>query len=214
MSKFKIVLAVLGVVALAAPAAFAGTTGVEVFGAFNMYSMGDVNDQIKADNTGGASFDELSNSLGGGLGMRTWPNQNWMIEACWEPLLAETKSAPTASTWNLNANSFQVSAYRFFPSANPKAHFGVGGGMGLYSVSGKHVDGQTPATTKVEGSGPGIHFMGVGEWSLSQGLNLTAGAGYRVASIDVDGLSNSTASADYSGFVGRVGLAFYFPQNR
>ena len=42
--------------------------GAEVFGAFNTYSMGDVNDAIKVDNSAGANFDQLSNGIGGGLG--------------------------------------------------------------------------------------------------------------------------------------------------
>ncbi len=214
MSRFKTALAVLCVAAIVAPAAHAATIGAEVFGAFNTYSMEDVNDAIKVDNAGGANFDELSNSIGGGIGMRMWPNQMWMIEACWEPLFLETKSSPTNSTWNMDANSLQVSAYRFFPSTNPKAHFGVGGGVGIYSVAGENVDpAQTPTTLKIEGTGPGFHVMGVGEWTMSDNFNLTAGAGLRFASVEIDNSTNN-ATADYSGFMGRVGMVFYFPQSK
>lgn len=214
MSRFKAVLVAMSVVVLMASAAHAATVGGEVFGALNTYSMGDVNDAIQVDNSLGANFDELSNSVGGGLGVRVWPSAIWMVEACWEPLFLETQSSPTSSTWNMDANSFQVSAYRFFPNQNPNTRFGVGGGVGMYSVSGENVDpAQSPATLAIEGSGPGFHVMGLGEWTLSQGFNLTAGAGYRFASIEIDG-SNNNATADYSGFMGRVGLAFYLPQSK
>jgi len=214
MSKFKTVLAALCVIAIAAPVTHAATIGAEVFGAFNTHNMQDVNDALAVDNGLGASFDELSNGMTGGLGMRIWPNATWMIEACWEPLFLESKSSTTNSTWNMDANSLQVSAYRFFPSANPNARFGVGGGVGIYSVAGENVDpSQTPATLKIEGSGPGLHLMGVGEWTMSPSFNLTGGAGLRFANIEIDRSTNNS-TADYSGFMARVGLAFYFPQSK
>lgn len=214
MSKFKTVLAALAVVVVMAPSAHATTFGVEAFGAFNTYNMEDVNDALAVDNANGYNYDELTNGMTGGLGMRMWPNSSWMLEACWEPLFLETTSSANSSTWNMDANSFQVSAYRFFPSTNPKARFGLGGGLGIYSVNGENVDPSLiPTTLKIEGSGPGFHVMGVGEWTVNPSFNLTAGAGFRFADIELDN-SNNSATANYSGFTARVGMAFYFPEGK
>ena len=214
MSKFKTVLAALAVIAVMAPSAHATTFGAEVFGAFNTYNMEDVNDALAVENSLGYNYDELTSGMTGGLGMRMWPNTTWMIEACWEPLFLETESTANNSTWNMDANSFQVSAYHFFPSANPKAKFGLGGGVGIYSVNGENVDPSlVPTTLKIEGSGPGFHVMGVSEWTMNSSFNLTAGAGFRFANIEIDNSGNN-ATADYSGFTARVGMAFYFPQSK
>jgi hypothetical protein len=52
--------------------------------------------------------------------------------------------------------------------------------------------------------------MGHGEWTVSPGFAITAGAGYRFADVEVDDVTPEV-TVDYSGFMGRVGLAFYLP---
>jgi hypothetical protein len=207
---------VLSVVALAMvptfAAAAAGPFGAEVFGSFNTFAMGDVNDAIDAENTAfGTNFDDVSSGISGGLGLRMWANQNWMLSARWEPLFVETESDAVGATGkqNLDANSFQFTGTYFFPSKNPTAKYGIGAGVGMYSIGGEVTD-DAGNTADVEGSGPGFHFMGVGEWTMSPGFAFTGSAGYRVASVEIDNTS-PTVNADYSGFMARAGLAFYLP---
>ena len=211
--KFKLVM-VLALVCFAAAPAFAADTkfGAEVFGAFNSYSMSDVNDhQIKELNDSqNTNFNDVTSGLTGGINARMWANQRWMFSAGWEPLFLETKSDATSEKWNLDANAFTVNGTYFFPSKKPTSKYGIGAGVGYYSLGGEFSD--PSGTTKVEGSGPGFQFSGVGEWTMSPGFAVTGSAGYRVASIEVD-QSNPKSNADYSGFTGRLGLAFYLPQS-
>jgi len=208
MLKSRMGLVVLSVVALAMAPTFAAaaTMGAEVFGAYNTFSMKDVNDALPSD------ADELSSGLTGGLGVRMWTNPNWMLSARWEPLFLETKSNSMNTTLNMDASSFQFSASYFFPSTT-NARYGIGAGIGHYSVSGEGTDASVPptVTTAVEGSGPGFHIMGSGEWTVSPGFAFTAGAGFRFAEIEIQ---NSTTKADYSGFMARAGLAFYLPSQK
>src|SRR5262245_555361 len=92
MRRYGIMLfALLGLSALTAQPSHAMTWGGEVFAAFNTYAMDDWNDFIDAANQNGANADEISNGISGGLGVRMWPNANWMISACWEPMFASTE---------------------------------------------------------------------------------------------------------------------------
>ena len=70
----------------------------------------------------------------------------------------------------------------------------------------------TASTTKIEGSGAGFHVLGVGEWTVNKNWAFTGSAGYRVADIEIKD-SNPTTTADYSGFIGRVGVVMYFPNS-
>jgi hypothetical protein len=197
---------------LAPGVAMSATVGAEVFGALNTYAMEDVNDAADAANALGANFDEVSNGMTGGLGVRIWANPNWMLTAAWEPLFLETESSATQDTWNLDANSFQFGAAYFFPSTSPTFKYGLGAGLGIYQIGGELSNPTaTPSSVDVEGSGVGFHFMGQSEWTVSPNFSITAAGGYRVADIEVD---NSTGTADYSGFIGRVGMAFYMPTAR
>jgi len=47
---------------------------------------------------------------------------------------------------------------------------------------------------------------------VSPGFAITGGAGYRTANVDIDN-SSTGATVDYSGFIGRVGLAVYVPSH-
>jgi len=219
-SKACLVALSLFALALAPSLAAAGTFGAEVFGGFNSYSMSDVNDVITDSNTSsGTNFDEVSSGLSAGLGLRMWANQNWLISASWEPLFANTESTANSEKLKLNANSFQLGGTYFLPS-NTNAKYGFGAGIGYYSISGEdEVTSPTPATSKIEGSGAGFHLLGVGEWTINKSWAFTGSAGYRIADIEMKDEngnpvltpSGSNATADYSGFIGRVGLVMYFP---
>ena len=53
---------------------------------------------------------------------------------------------------------------------------------------------------------------------MSPGFAVTGTVGYRLAKIDDTKLQGQSSEpkveTDYSGFLGRVGLAFYFPERR
>ena len=221
MQRSKACLVALSLFALlVAPSlATAATFGAEAFGSFNTYSMKDVNDFLESANAGGSNFDNVSNGLSGGLGVRMWANQNWMINATWEPLRASTESAATSEKLNVNAQNFAFGGTYFLPSAT-NARYGIGASIGYYSIGGEAED--PSGTSKIEGSGAGFSFHGTGEWTVNKQFAFQGTAGYRVANVEMkdengDNITTSTgenATADYSGFSGRVGVVMYFPTSK
>ena len=220
MQRSKACLVALSLFALAvAPTlAAAGSFGVEAFGSFSTYSMKDVNDGIAASNLAGSNFNDVSNGFSGGIGARMWANQNWQLGASWEPLRASTESNATSAKFNVNAQSFQASGTYFLNSAT-NSRYGFGAGLGYYSIGGKTED--PTGSTKTEGSGVGFDFHGSGEWSVNKQWAISGTAGYRLASVEMKDssgnnlltASGSKATADYSGFMGRVGVVMYFPSS-
>src|SRR5262249_9702926 len=140
MSRMRMaVVAAAAVMAFATAPALAMTVGGEAFGGFNTFSMGDWNDAIDQANASGSNFDAVHGGFGGSLGLRLWPNTNWMIAAPWEPLFESSKDNVTSQKLSLDGNSFQGTAGYFFPTSGP-AKFGVGAGLGFYSLSGNIKD--------------------------------------------------------------------------
>jgi len=185
----------------------AANVGGEVFGAFNTHGMSDVNDALEATNAlAGTNFDDIKSGLTGGIAVRVWPTGNWMLSAAWEPLFLESTDDASSTTFNMDAQTFQATAAYFFPTMTP-AKFGFGGGAGLYNISGSVSD--NTGSVDVEGSGVGFHVMGMTEMTVSPGFAVTGGLGWRWADIEIDNAGGSTA--DYSGMMARVGLAFYLP---
>ena len=211
--KRMAVLAAVAAMALAAAPAFAMTVGGEVFGTFSTFSMNDWNDAIDQANASGSNFDNVKGGLGGGLGLRLWPNSTWMLAATWEPMFENSKDGVTSQELNLDGNSFQGTAGYFFPTTGP-AKFGIGAGVGYYKLGGTLKDPGNP-DVKLEGSTVGFHFMGMTEWTVSPGFAVTGTAGYRIAKIDDTEFNSTSASpkweTDYSGLMLRAGLAFYMP---
>lgn len=215
-SKALLVALSLFALALAPTLAAAANFGVEGFGSFSTYSMKDVNDALTAANQAGSNFDKMSNGLSGGLGLKMWANQNWAIGASWEPLRASTESKSTSEKFNVNAQSFSATGTYYLPSAT-NARYGFGAGLGYYSIGGKLED--PTGSTKIEGSSVGFQLHGTGEWSINKQWAFTGLAGYRIAKPDMKDengnnlttASGSKATADYSGFMGRVGVVMYFP---
>jgi hypothetical protein len=135
-----------------------------------------------------------------------------MFSTDWEPLRLSTESG--TNTINVDANSFQFTAAHFFPSAT-KARYGVGAGIGYYSISGSSEDTSDPSSNfDLQGTGFGFHALGFGEWSVNESLALTGSAGYRVADIGIDDVPPYVVdqTANYSGVMARVGFAFYMPK--
>jgi len=211
-SAYAVLLAMGCITAFAATAS-AATVGGEVFGAFSTVSMKDWNERIVAPvNQGGGDMDEFSTGYGGGLGLRVWPNSKWMLSASWEPLFVSREEKTSGDEANLKANAFEATAGYFFPSSTP-ARFGLGAGLGLYSLGGEITS--SSSTLKLEGSTVGFHVMGLMEWTVKPGFSITGSAGYRMADIKDTKVDNVSASpemsTDYSGMTLRAGLAFYLP---
>ncbi len=207
------ILFVIGcVVTFAAPAA-AATFGGEVFGSVNTHAMQDWNDGVAPVNAGGGNMDEFNNGYGGGLGLRMWPSNGWMVAASWEPLFVSSQVQVSGDKASLDANAFEATAGYFFPSSSP-AKFGLGAGVGVYSLNGAISSTGNP-DLKVEGSTVGFHVHGLMEWTVQPGFAITGNAGYRFANIkdtQVDNVSYTPELAtDYSGLALRAGVAFYLP---
>ena len=216
MSRMRMaVLATVAVMALATAPAFAMTFGGEVFGAFGTHSMSDWNDEIvEPINQGGGEMDEFSSAIGGGLGIRMWPNANWMFAGTWEPLFLTGEEEVSGEELKLNANSFQVTGGYFFPTTGP-AKFGIGAGLGYYSMSGEFFE--SLGAGEITGSTIGFHGLGMMEWAVSPGFAITGAAGYRIAKISDTKLDDESSDpefeTDYSGLMLRAGLAFYMPSS-
>ena len=213
-SALGFLLAIACLTALAAPAAAAMNWGGEVFGAFSTHSMNDWNDRVIAPaNQSGANIDEFSTGFGGGLGLRMWPNSNWMLSATWEPLFVSRKDDVSGGKINLDANAFELTGGYFFPTTS-QVKFGLGAGLGVYQLGGEITGGGGP-DVKVEGNAVGFHLHGLMEYLVSPGFAITGNAGYRFADItdtEIDGQSvDPKLSTDYSGLALRAGFAFYLP---
>ena len=208
------VLLAMGCVTAVVAQASAATVGGEAFGAFSTLSMKDWNDRVVAQaNQSGGNMDKFSDGYGGGLGLRVWPNSNWMLSGTWEPLFVSREEKVSGDKANLKANAFEATAGYFFPSSTP-ARFGLGAGLGIYSLGGE-ITSSSSSDVKLEGSTVGFHFMGLMEWKMKPGFALTGSAGYRVAKIKDTKVDNQSATpelaTDYSGLMLRGGVAFYLP---
>jgi hypothetical protein len=193
----------------------ASTFGAEVFGAFNTYAMGDVNDAVDVLNFSGGNFDKIKSGITGGLGARWWPSQTLLTSLVWEPLFAKTKSG--ADEVKADGNSFQLSGTYFFPTTphysehttfTTATRFGVGGGVGYYNLGGETFLGGV--RSDINGNGFGFHIMGLADCNMSPGFAVTGGLGWRFAGIGIDNSTNDS-KVDYSGLMLRVGVAFYLP---
>jgi outer membrane protein with beta-barrel domain len=212
-SALTILVAICCVTAIAAPVA-AATVGGEVFGAFSTHSMKDWNERVVAPaNQSGGNMDEFNSGYGGGLGLRMWPTNRWMVSASWEPLFVSREEKVSGDVAKLNANAFEATAGYFFPSSSP-ARFGLGAGFGIYSLAGE-ITSSSSNDIKLEGSTVGFHVHGLMEWNVRPGFALTGNAGYRIAKIKDTKVDNQSATpelaTDYSGLALRAGVAFYLP---
>ena len=215
-SALTILLAIGCVSAFASQSSAAPTWGGEVFGAFSTHSMTEWNERIvQPANQNGGDMQEFSNGYGGGLGVRMWPNSNWMVSATWEPMFSSREEKVSGDKVNLNANAFEATAGYFFPTTS-QTRFGIGAGLGVYQLNGD-VTSSSSNDIKLEGSTVGFHFMGLAEWNVKPGFALTGSAGYRVADIKDTKIDNQSVtpdnlSTDYSGLALRAGVAFYLPR--
>jgi hypothetical protein len=209
-SKKTLTILALAAGTLMAVNASAATFGAGVHGSFNTHTMGDLNDAIDITNAGGADYNNITNGFTGGLDLRMWASPNMMFSAGWEPLFSSTKDETGAGPeFSFTTHALEFNGAYFFPTAGT-AKYGIGAGLGYYMAGGE-IDG---VDGNFSGSGIGFHFMGMSEWQVSPGFAVTGNAGYRIAKIDNLEFDDADApwDLDYTGFTGRLGLAFYMPQ--
>src|SRR5262249_24493439 len=102
-------------------------------------------------------------------------------------------SRQTSDKLSFSANSFQGTATYFFPSTG-KNKFGLGAGVGFYSMNGKAESAGSPSVD-IGGSTVGFHFLGTGEMSVSPGFAVFGSAGYRIAKVDDTEFAGQDAAA-------------------
>ncbi len=220
-------LALAALFAAAAAPASAGSAdfGIGLFGGYNSYSMNDVNDDINSTNDFyGTTIDEISGGVGFGGGLRIRTGPSMILAVDYERLTGSTSGSGTSGAvtydadLDLPANAIVAGVTYLFPSAS-KARFGLSGGIGYYSADGQvqlTADDGVNSITLVgdaSGSGIGFHAAGAVDVSLSPVAHLEGMAGYRVAktgNLEVDGTEIPDYSAEWSGFMSRVGFSFFF----
>ncbi|MBI1798164.1 MAG: hypothetical protein HYR73_00585 [Candidatus Eisenbacteria bacterium] len=168
--------------------------------------MSDFNDSLASANQSlGTNFADIKGGGAGGFGVRMWPTEQILLRLDFEGLLAQTEDSGV--TFDIGPGAATLSGTYFFPSQSP-VRFGLGAGLGTYSIAGELKGPGGKFNTA--GSGFGFHGMGEavlpfsGRWSLSGIL------GYRYAKVDdvkVNDQSTNT-EADFSGVMVRVGLAY------
>ena len=200
-----------------------GQWGVAGFGGYNSYAMEDVNDQIGELNdslaVSGISqrLDEISSGIGFGGGLRYRTASGMIVGLDFERLTASSDVSIMGVGVEMDAGANVVTATvnYLFPSSS-RARFGLAGGLGYYSSAGKVsvFDPTTSASIEfdLKGNTLGFHGGGTVDVALGSTARLEALAGYRYAKAsDVEIESFQTnGEIDWSGFMSRVGLAFYF----
>lgn len=193
----------------------ASSISIEAFGSFNGYSMDDANEDIGSFQNRGLDFGELKHAAGGGVGIRMAASPSVTFSLVWEPHLLNTRSADGHS-YRLDASSIQLTGAYYLPATGALRH-GFGAGVSRFALDGEAphstIDGEgNPiwGRTEMAGSGLGFHVLGLTEWKAWGPWSVTGAAGLRFAQIEVDDRMDAT-TADYSGFMGRIGLAFDLP---
>lgn len=202
--------------------------GIAIFGGYGTYSMSDVNDAITNPGTlfpgTSVTADEINGgaSFGGGLRFKRSDQVTLALDV--SQLLAKTTGTavflgtPYDGELSLPATSVTLTVHYLFHAVS-SSRLGIGLGAGYYACTGelKATSGGFSDSADAEGSGFGLHALGVGDIPLSKTVHVEMGAGYRYAKttdITFDGgvLRNSDGSkskVDWSGFTGRIGATFY-----
>jgi hypothetical protein len=221
-------IAAVSPVALAQNSVRFGITG---FGGYNTYGMTDVNDavdEVNADpdiTAAGISLSQISGGFGVGGGIEVRPTEAVVLSVDYERLIASTKDegsvlgTPVSVELQVPANAFVLTGAYLFPSAS-KSRFGLGGGVGYYKTSGtlEVSGGGGSVSDEVNGSGVGVHFLGVMDYAASGQIHLHLRAGYRMAKTSdlEDSAGNklyntdgSESQAEWSGLMTRAGVTVF-----
>ena len=202
--------------------------GLAIHAGYNGYSMTDVNEDLIGHSInekilGGSGFAlaEIHGGLGFGAGLRFLPIERLSFAFDYDRLTAKTHLSLYTIDFNVKApaHSLTGTALYWFPSAT-RVRGGIGAGGGYYWSDGEFGADTSGVglTEPMTGSGPGFHGMGVLDYTISPNVHFEGSAGIRFAKtteLKIDGVpavkeDGSEATLDWSGFMSRAGLTFYF----
>ena len=198
------------------PAHPAVVFGVEFSLGYGTYAMGAVNDTLHSFNDFlGTEFPDIRNGMAGLLALRVWPNDRLLLRLALEPMDAESGFSFVDSTgyggtllYDTGPVATTLTATWFF---NPPQtwRFGVGGGVGWYSIEGE-IKGPG-GSLDLTGDGFGVHVQGEVQYTMKVRWAVGAQVGYRHAVVGdtklQDVSANPKLATDFSGMIVRVGIA-------
>ena len=189
------------------------TLGLDAIGGFNTHGMEVWNDDLAQANGAGGRFPPLRHTLTYVLGARAWINSRWLLQGEWEPLRLSSSDPQTGRKLAFDAETYRLDAI-WFPAQPHRVRLGLGAGLGYYRLQGSRESGGVQ-NAELTGHTFGAQFEGLAEWPLRDWVALTAVAGYRHARMghtDVNGQAQDPPiETNYSGFLARLGAAFYLP---
>lgn len=210
------------------PLQAAPRVAVAIHAGYNEYDMTDVNQDLITHSInelilGGSGFalDEIHGGLGFGAGLRFHASKRFSLAVDYDRLTAKTHLSLFNIDFNVKAPAHSVtgSAVYWFPSKT-RVRGGVGGGGGYYWSDGEFGADTSGVgiTTPMKGSGPGFHGMGLFDYTISPKVHFEINAGFRWAEtkdLEIEGekaqtSDGSDATLDWSGFMSRLGLTFFF----
>jgi hypothetical protein len=219
---------VAAVLLLPVPARSAPRIALAIHAGYNEYDMTDVNQDlithaINERILGGSGFalEEIHGGLGFGAGLRFHASKRFSFAVDYDRLTAKSHLSLFNIDFNVKAPAHSVtgSAIFWFPSAT-RVRGGEGAGGGFYWCEGEFGADTTGTglTTPMKGSGPGFHGMGLLDYTISPKVHFEASAGLRWAEtkdLEIEGVKAVTsegtdATLDWSGFMSRLGLTFFF----
>ena len=190
----------------ATPAHATPLWGIELYGGWSSYAMSDFNDSLASVNqTLGSNFQDITSGAAGGFGVRVWPSGNLLLRLDVDAMLADTEDGGV--TFDVGPAGVSVGG-TYFLTPEGTVRFGVGAGMGFYSIVGK-IEGPG-ATIDTGGDLFDVHGTGEVMVTLGPGFSLNGILGYRHAVADdltFDDQRTKT-EVDFSGVMVRVGFAY------
>jgi hypothetical protein len=223
---FRIAVVALVAATFSPPApVFAKTDfGVAAFGGYESYSMSDLNDVIGVVNLAlagtGYVMGDIDDGFGYGGGVRIMPSEKFLISLDYMRLPASSEVSAFGSSLKINVpGNGWTGTLTYFLSSTSKTKLGIAGGMGYYTGSATADTSGASTGAKLSGNGIGFQGFGVLDATLSPTVHAEVAAGYRYAK--TGGVEDETGASiqnfdgedftlDWSGFMSRVGLAFYF----
>jgi len=210
------------------PSTAAPRVALAIHAGYNEYAMTDVNQDLITHSInemilGGSGFalEQIHGGIGFGAGLRFHASKRFSLALDYDRLTAKSHLSLFNIDFNVKAPAHSVtgSAIYWFPSKT-RVRGGVGSGGGYYWSNGEFGADTSGVglTTPMKGSGGGIHAMGLFDYTISPKVHFEANAGFRWAEtkdLEIDGekaytSDGSAATLDWSGFMSRLGLTFYF----
>lgn len=203
--------------------------GVALFAGFNNYTMTDVNSTFILPVNEflvpvGFVLKDITSGWGVGTGLRVRPAHPILLSFDYERLFARSDLTIFMENYVIDtpANALTATATYYFPSSS-KSRFGVGAGVGYYRSAGSvEIDTLGVANhNELDGSGVGFHGLVSFDAEISPNVHFEGNAGLRYAKttdVKVEGEevlnpAGDKAKIDWTGFMSRAGLTFYFGVN-